>query len=90
MTPTEFADLARVYRGLTRSSITSAGRTAQHNEDVGGVKYSAHQVDLAADVQYDEQLDEEYCRQLASRLHLRLVREGDHDHLEPLDWRRGP
>jgi hypothetical protein len=75
------------YRLLTGASATSSFRTAKHNHDVGGVPHSAHLAGLAVDVIYDDPTPTQAERQeWARRLGLKLIVEGDHDHLQPLDW----
>jgi hypothetical protein len=56
---------------------------------VGGVTHSAHLAGLAVDVVYDAPLAEAMRQGWASRFGLRLIVEGDHDHLQPLDWAAG-
>jgi hypothetical protein len=68
---------------------TSGIRTPRHNRDRKGVEYSAHQVGLASDVSYFTPPPIEKARAWAQRLGLRLVREKDHDHLQPRDWTAG-
>jgi hypothetical protein len=46
---------------------------------------SPHLCWLGADVVYDGPAPEHGAR-WAMRLDLKLIREGDHDHLQPLDW----
>ncbi len=91
MTPMDasaFALAAQMYCLVTRASGKSSYRTAKHNETVGGVAHSAHLVGLALDVVYDKPLPLAERDEWASRLGLRLITEDDHDHLQPLDWRR--
>ena len=78
-----FAAALIAYCYATRASVTSWGRTAQRNAAVGGHENSWHLVFLAADVVYDVPVPEDKARLLAGRHGLRLVREGDHDHLQP-------
>jgi len=82
LTPQEFADAIRAYCSATQGSITSWGRTAKRNKAVGGVAESAHLLWIAADVVYDTPLDQAHRIALASRLGLKLIDEGDHDHLQ--------
>lgn len=89
MTTGEFAEAAKTYCILMDASTTSFGRTLTHNHDVGGVKYSAHRFWLAVDVVYDTPLPEAERVETAKRLNLKLIAEGDHDHLQPLDWMAG-
>lgn len=89
MTPYQFFDAVRSFCYATRSSVSSYGRTKTHNALVGGVKYSAHRVWLGADVLYDNGGPPDDAAEIAARLGLRIVREGDHDHLQPENWRAG-
>ena len=77
------------YCAITSASVTSWLRTAHRNRLVDGVPHSAHLVGLAVDVIYDQGLAPEERREWAERLGLKLIAEGDHDHLQPLDWRAG-
>lgn len=86
MTPPGFAACLVAYCYATGGSVTSWGRTGKHNAAVGGHPQSLHLVFLAADVVYDAPIDEAAARILASRFSLRLVREGDHDHLQASGW----
>lgn len=92
MTIGDFAEAVSLYCLLHGGSITSWGRSTKHNADVGGVPGSAHRFWRGADVVYDDPttptrdtLRLEYAR----RLGLKIVVEGDHDHLQPLDWTAG-
>ena len=84
----EFAAAIAVYGLLMDASATSWGRTREHNAAVGGVGTSAHRFWLGVDVVYDHGLPQlEGARAYAERLGLKLIREVDHDHLQPLDWK---
>lgn len=80
-----------VYRYATRvrGSVTSGFRTHSRNAVVGGVLRSKHLEGLAADVVLDEQLTHKIAtdarHKLASDLGIKLIIEGDHDHLELID-----
>ena len=93
MTIGEFAEALAQYCGLHGGSITSWGRTTIRNKMVGGVQYSAHRFFRGADVVYDDLTtlgaDPAGRKEDARRLGLLLIAEGDHDHLQPLDWTRG-
>jgi len=89
MTVGEFAEAAYQYAMLTGASATSAFRTEARNRLVGGVTYSAHRFGRAVDVVYDTTPPREVRDILAQRLGLKLIDEGDHDHLQPLDWGAG-
>lgn len=75
-----------VYCAALGGSVTSWVRTKGHNEAVGGVPGSAHRFGLAVDVVYDAPVSLEDAKFFAARLGLRVIRESDHDHLQPMDW----
>jgi len=79
MTAIEFHLALMQYCSLTGASVTSYGRTGEHNTLVGGVVFSGHRFWRAADVVYDNGRIPEYRR----------IVEGEHDHLQPLDWQAG-
>ena len=88
MTLAAFAEAVTRYGALAGASATSWFRTREHNTAVGGVAHSAHLVGLGCDVVYDgSTLSVEWRTEWAARLGLRLIPEGDHDHLQPSDWR---
>lgn len=89
MTVAEFATALQQYCLMTGGSVTSYGRTAKRNREVGGVEYSAHRFWRGADVVYDSPIDEGVAKVTASRLDLLVIREDDHDHLQPLEWLKG-
>jgi hypothetical protein len=90
VTLAEFSEAALRYAALTGASATSWFRTAAHNHAVGGVVHSAHVVGLAVDVVYNDPVPLMAERvEWAKRLGLRLVAEGDHDHLQPDSWVAG-
>ena len=89
MTLHDFVDAAIRYCAMTSASVTSWGRTTIHNAAVGGVSHSAHRYWLGLDVVYDAAALPEFRLETASRLGLRLIAEGDHDHLQPTNWPKG-
>lgn len=89
MTRHEFHDAVLLYCVIVGASQTSGFRTPDHNQRVGGVIYSAHQADLGRDVVYDKPVADHYRIEWGTRLGLRVIIEGDHDHLQPLTWERG-
>jgi len=92
MTIGEFAEAVATYCYLQGGSVTSWGRSRKHNHDVGGVPQSAHQYFRGADVVYDDKLllvANPGNVDVAARLGLKLLAEGDHDHLQPMDWIKG-
>ena len=86
MTPDQFTAAVRDYRHQLAASLTSSGRTLAHNQSVGGVLGSPHLYDLAADVVYDTLVPLDRCVAVAAALGLTVIREGDHDHLQPVNW----
>lgn len=89
MTASEFHDQVRSYCYRLNGSVTSYGRTPKHNKAVGGVIQSAHQFWLAADIVYDAPVPALTAVDCAVRLGLLMIRESDHDHLQPLNWSPG-
>jgi len=86
LSPLDFHVSLMGYCYAMRASVTSYGRTAKHNVDVGSVHQDSYHVQwLAADVVYDD--DPKPVKALrdkvAGRFGLEVVDEGDHDHLEP-------
>lgn len=89
MTRSEFTEAVFTLGLLHGASTTSWFRSTKRNTAVGGVPGSAHRFGLGVDLVYDSppnitQLDAD-----ARRLGLRVLREGDHDHVQPLDWAAG-
>jgi hypothetical protein len=89
VTPHEFHDALRAYLAAVGGRVTSYGRDPENNAAVGGVAHSAHVVWMAADVVYVTPKPLEERKEWARRLGLRLLDEGDHDHLQPLSWEAG-
>lgn len=89
MTRGEFAEAVFTYCLMTGGYATSAERSRVHNEAVHGVAHSAHLVGLARDVLYDAAPSPAEREEWAARLGLRLIREVDHDHLQPASWAAG-
>lgn len=89
MTPHDFLDALQQYDTLYPFSVTSWKRTPTHNAAKDGVRYSGHKVWLAVDVIYDDGVNLNGASEWAARLGLRRIAENDHDHLQPLDWKKG-
>lgn len=89
MTTGEFAQQVICFCTMFAASETSGFRTTMHNTAEHGVAHSAHRVGLGRDVVYDVIPDEAVARKWAGALGLKLTREVDHDHLEPLGWEPG-
>lgn len=83
----EFTAAVLSYCTQINASVTSGYRTPFYNHRIGAEQDSAHTFGLGADVVYDRPLPFEVCHNLAEFLELRLRREADHDHLQPLNWR---
>lgn len=84
MTLATFAQSALDYCRATNGSVTSWGRTPKRNTAVGGHPRSYHLQFLAIDVVYDAPVPLPEAKRVGLRLGLKVVREKDHDHLQPL------
>jgi len=87
MLPREFSyfvDSICIHFG---GSLTSSRRTEKHNAAVGGVPNSPHLLGLGADVVYDEVPELQRVVDHARYLGLVVIREKDHDHFQPADWK---
>ena len=83
----KFAGQGLKYARRVGGSITSWLRTPARNRIVGGVHNSRHLDALAMDVAPDPGgfvLSREARYEIAAGLGVRLIIEGDHDHLQPL------
>lgn len=89
MTIGEFAEAVATYGLVMGGWVTSWGRTKHHNTTVGGVPYSAHRFWRGCDMLYDDPPPREERVETGRRLGLLVIIEGDHDHLQPLDWSKG-
>jgi hypothetical protein len=90
MTVLQFAQAAYVYCQKTAGSCTSWGRTVKHSIAVGGFDGDPHTWWVGADIVYDTLIDEQQAKKLAQSLGLLLIREKDHDHLQPLGYVNRP
>lgn len=68
-------------------SVSSWGRTPKHNNEVGGVNNSYHQLWMGVDVILDLMVENGQFEADAKKLGLDPILEGDHYHLQPLGWR---
>lgn len=86
MTPLQFHEALLAYLAWSRGSHTSGWRSPERNAKVGGHDDSSHLLGLGGDVGYSPNPTPPLAqaRRRAKRLGLRLVREGDHDHLQAL------
>lgn len=85
MTPLDVAAAAIQLGSRFGGSVTSWGRSVHRNRVVGGHPKSYHLSWQAFDLVYDEEPPEvATLATYAARLGLRLVREGDHDHFQPM------
>lgn len=93
MTYTEFCNVILQLMAACGGRITSWGRSPFGNAEVGGVRYSYHQLMMGVDWTWsDEELEATTIagyngRQrlvvMARRLGFRVLDEGSHIHLEP-------
>lgn len=88
MTVADFALAVSVIGKKYKGSVTSWGRTTKHAIAVGGFDGDPHTWWLGADLVYDDipgkGLDAD-----AHALGLKVIHEGSHDHLQPLDFPPG-
>lgn len=89
MSPHEFLDVRMALAAAFELRETSGHRSPASNQRLGGVTHSAHLFFLAVDVILDEPADRAAFLEDANRLGLLALDEGDHIHLQPLDWRAG-
>jgi len=91
MTVGQFAEAVYTYCLLHGASTTSGVRSTKHNAAVGGVPYSPHRFGVGMDMVYDNPATQQDPARLevAKRLGLKIIQEGDHDHAQPLDWAAG-
>ena len=84
MTPDGFAAALMAFCAWSRGSVSSWGRSAERNAEVGGHTHSYHLIWLAADVVYapNPRPAQAAARRRAAQLGIKLIREGDHDHLQ--------
>ena len=68
---------------------TSGFRSAMDNAAVGGVHYSSHQFWVGADIILHGDVAHTEIIEAGRRLGLLVLDEGDHLHLQPLDWKAG-
>lgn len=87
MTVPEFAEAVQAFCKQFSCSVTSWGRTKSRNKKVGGVEGSPHTHWVGADVVYDVPVEKASLDQFADSIGLYIVHEGDHDHLQPKNWR---
>ena len=66
-----------------RGSVSSWGRTAKHNKEVGGVEGSIHLLWLGVDVVLDEMKKSLEFEKDCDKLGMVALFEGDHYHLQP-------
>ena len=85
----DFAIAVLVYCYIMGASETQGRRTPARNAREKGVAHSPHLAGFGRDVSYDSLPAEALATEWAKRLGLRLKREEDHDHLQPLTWPPG-
>ena len=89
MTPHEFLDAMMQLASRHRFRETSGYRARVSNTNVGGKLFSAHQYWLARDIILEPGESLEETKESTRRLGLLVIDEGDHLHLQPLDWKAG-
>ena len=89
MTPHEFLDAMMQLASRHCFRETSGYRSRVSNANVGGKLFSAHQYWLGRDIILEPGESLEETKESARRLGLFLIDEGDHFHLQPLDWKAG-
>lgn len=90
MTPHDFLTALMQLASRCPFRETSGYRSAWGNAHVGSTtRYSAHQFWLGRDVLLDPGVDKGYFVEAARRLGIKVLDEGDHLHLQPLDWAAG-
>ncbi len=92
MTRAEFNDAVFIYCNVLRARETSGFRTPEGNKKIGSeLKLSPHVFGFGKDVIYDDlnTFNDPLRMEAARRLGLKLIPEGDHDHLQPLTWPPG-
>ena len=89
MSPHEFLDAKMQLASRYPFRETSGFRSVMDNAAVGGVHYSAHQFWLGTDIVPRPDVDWKELIEAGRRLGLFVLDEGDHLHLQPLDWKAG-
>lgn len=89
MTPHEFLDALMQLASRHRFRETSGYRAPLSNEKVGGKLFSSHQYWVGRDLILEPGEFLEVFKESATRVKLVVVDEGDHLHLQPLDWKVG-
>lgn len=89
MTPVEFLLAKMALFSQWAGRETSGWRDAERNEEVGGVPLSAHRFFLGSDFLPHPPARDPQFEITARRLGLLALWEGDHYHLQPLDWPAG-
>lgn len=70
-------------------SETGGQRTRSRNIYVDGVAYSPHQFWVGRDVVFDQPEPLGDLEPAARRLGLKIIKELDHHHIQPVDWIAG-
>ena len=89
MTPHAFLDALMQLAARHRFRGTSGYRAPISNLQVGGKPFSAHLYWLGQDIVLEAGEPIEVFKESARRLSLLVIDEGDHLHLQPLDWKAG-
>ena len=89
MTPHAFLDALMQLSARHLFRGTSGYRAPTSNLQVGGKLFSAHQYWLGQDIVLEAEEPIEVFKESARRVSLLVIDEGDHLHLQPLDWKAG-
>lgn len=89
MTPFDFLAAKMQLAARYEFRETSGYRCALDNAAVGGVHYSAHQYWVGTDIIPRGDIDRKELIEAARRLGLFALDEGDHIHLQPVEWLPG-
>jgi len=87
MNPVDFIMAVLLLCVRHSGSVTSWGRTIEHNKLVGGVVNSYHLIWMGCDVVLNNMVQNSQFESDAKHLCLDPILEGDHYHLQPLGWR---
>lgn len=80
-----FGNLVALVLLFAEGSVISWLRSKKRNRDVGGLDNSLHLVGLAVDVVFDDEKQRRAGMQMAERLGLFAIDEGDHVHIQVRD-----
>lgn len=78
----EFSNLVALVVLFASGSVVSWLRSWKRNQEVGGHESSLHLVGLAVDIVFDDDVEKKAGMQMAERLGLLAIDEGDHVHIQ--------